>query len=359
MSAGDAHSGGGTTAHDPALQDQKTSQDLSVASGEPSQQAVSCVKVSYGRCAPIGITELLVRRARQEPPGVRLAMLHIWRAVLASLRANPQPYEPQWTEADLNPDASIMPEDRARAEAAADEALAPCKICVVDLQTFLKLVVRRAVLAAKPNGDLWLAVEIEHNGNYAFIATKTKDWLRKTKEGIKITIPLALQENLRRLGIDVDADPRDLYVELTRRAEYYNTVPDAYLRPILMRIVERLQSSPHLARCSRDNHVIYVAAELFRESAWYFNAYVGLGRNALYGALRRHGLLASPTTVPVILLDELGTKVKKRALAFDVNRLSEFVESDISEICRMSAVLAAAAAEDAEEPQTPLGGGHD
>ena len=332
MSAGGIHDGAGGTAQPPALQDQKLSQDLNVASGEPSQQAVSCVKVSYGRCAPIGITELLVRRARQEPPGVRLALLHIWRAVLASLGANPQPYELQWTEADLDPDATITPEDRIRAEVAADETLAPCRVCVLDLYTFLKSVVRRAVLAARPNGDLLLAVELEHNGSYAFVVTKLKDWVRKTKEEVKTVVPFNLQENLRRLGLDVDADPRDLYVELTRRAEYYATVADAYLKPILLQVIEKLKVTPHLAKCSRDGHVIYVANELFRSSAWYFNAFVGLGRNSLYEALRRHGLLTSPTTVSMYLLDEYGSRKKKRALAFDADRLSEFIAHDVSEI---------------------------
>jgi len=358
MSAGDAHSRGGAAAHDPALQDQKTSQDLSVASGEPSQQAVSCVKVSYGRCAPIGITELLVRRARQEPPGVRLAMLQVWRTLLAGLGVNPQPYEPQWVYADLDPDASITPEDRARAEAAADEALAPCKVCTVDLPTFLKSVVHRVVLASKPNGELLLAVELDYNGNYAFVVTKIRDWLRKTKEGVKYVVPLNLHENLRRLGLDVDADPRDLYAELTRHAEHYATVVDAYLKPILLQVVEKLKATPHLAKCSRDGHVIYVANELFRSSAWYFNAFVGLGRNSLYEALRRHGLLTSPTTVSMYLLDEYGSRKKKRALAFDADRLSEFIEYDVAEICQASAMLAAAA-EDEEGLQTPLDGGHD
>jgi len=338
MSAGGAHNGAGNAVQLPALQEQKTSQDLNIASPASGAEVI-CVKVSYGRCAPTGITELLVQRAKQEPPGVRLALLNIWRAIMASLGAKLQPFEPLWVEADLDPQAVVTAEDRARAEAAAEEALAPCRICVTDLQTFLRSVVRRVALAARPNGDLLLVVELSYGGGYAPVATKLTAWVRKTKEGLKFDIPLVLQENLRRLGIEVAADPQELYIELTRRADYYESLADAYLKPILLQAVEKLRTSPHLAKCNRSRGVIYIAAELFRTSTWYFDAYVGLGRNTFYEALRRHGLLASAATVPVDLYDEYGSRVKKRALAFYIDRLSEFIEYDVESICRASAGL--------------------
>jgi len=348
MSAGLTSGGAGGAAQNPALQGVETSQILNVVHAAPDAE-VKCVKVSYSRCAPLGITELLVKRAKQEPPGVRLALLAIWRTIMASLGAKIQFFEPLWAEADLDPQAVVAPEDRARAEAAAEEALAPCRLCVVDLSTFLKLV-RRATLAARPNGDLILAVEVEYGGNAVIVATKLSKWIRETKEGVKYVIPLVFRENLRRLGLEVEADPYDLYVELTRRAEQYDTIADAYLKPILLQAVEKLRASPFLARCSRDGNVIYIATELFRMSTWYFDAYVGLSRNSLYEALRRHGLLASPATVPVDLYDEYGNRVKRRALAFHVDRLTEFIEYDVESICRAGAEL------EAEEEAAPDGG---
>ncbi len=345
MSAGDARGGAGNTASRTALQEQKTSENLKVASAALG----ACVKITYSRCSPLGITELLVERARQEPPGTRLALLAIWRAIMGSLGAKPQPLEQLWIRADLDPQAVVTPEDRARAEAAAEEALAPCRLCVVDLPTFLKLV-RRASLVSRPGGDLILIVEVEYSDSAVTVAAKVTKWVRETKEGIKYTVPLTFRENLRKLGLDVDVDPRDLYLELVRLADYYDTVADAFLRPILLQAVEKLKVSPFLAKCSRDGRVIYVAAELLRTSMWYFNAYVGLGRNTLYEALRRHGLLASPTTVPVDLYNEFGTKVKKRALAFLIDRLSEFIEYDAELICRASAGLGDEDVESGEEP---------
>lgn len=265
-------------------------------------------------------------------------MLHVWRVLMASSSAKLQSLEQLWIKADLDPQAVVTPEDRARAEAVAEEALAPCKLCVVDLPTFLRLV-RRATLAARPNGDLTLVIEIEHNGDVAVVATRLSAWVRQTKEGIKHVVPLSLRENLRRLGLEVDADPYDLYIELTRRAEYYATVADVYLRPIVLQALEKLKASPHLAKCTKGGGVIYIAAELFRAAAWYYDSHVGLGRNTLYEALRRHGLLAAPTTVSVVLTDEFGSRVKKRALAFLIDRLSDFVEFDVSSICRAATGL--------------------
>jgi hypothetical protein len=305
----------------------------------------------------VGITEILVERAKREPPGVRMAILRLWRLIMSGRGVKISSLEPLWTEADLNPDANPTPEDSIRAEAVVDEALTPCKICAVDLPTFLKAVVRRAALASKPNGDLLLAVEMEHNGAHAIVTTKLTAWMHRTKDGMRFAVPLIFQENLKRLGLEVEADPRDLYVELTRRAEYYNTVVDAYLKPILLQVIEKLKASPYLSRCSRDRTVIYIAAELFRTSVWYFDAYIGLGRNTLYEAFRRHGLLASPTTVPVDLTDEYGIPTKKRALAFYVNRLSEFVEYNVDMICRAAAGLGDVAAGD-EEPEAAQDGDH-
>jgi len=350
MSAGLASGGAGGAAQNPALQETKTVQNLSIAPAAPGS-GVSCVRVTYDRCSPIGITEILVERAKKEPPSVRMAMLRLWRLMMSGRGVKISSLESLWTGADLDPDATPTPEDNQRAEAVVDEALTPCKICIIDLQTFLKQVVRRVALAAKPNGDLLLAVEMEHNSAHVIVTTKLTAWMHRTKEGTKFVVPLIFQENLKRLGLEVEADPRDLYVELTRRAEYYNTVADAYLKPVLLQVIEKLKASPYLSRCSRDRTVIYVAAELFRTSAWYFDAYVGLGRNSLYEALRRHGLLASPATVPVDLYDEYGNRVKRRALAFHVDRLSEFIEYDVESICRASAGL------EAEEEAAP-GGGH-
>jgi hypothetical protein len=257
---------------------------------------------------------------------------------MVGLGAKLQSLEQLWVKAELDPEATVTPEDRARAEAAAEEALAQCRLCVVDLPTFLRLV-RRATLAARPNGDLTLVVEVEYNGDVAAVATKLSAWIKQTKEGIKHVVPLVFRENLRRLGLEVDADPYDLYIELTRRAEYYDTITDAYLKPILLQVLERLKTSPHLAKCTRDGRVIYIAAELFRTASWYFDSSVGLGRNKLYEAFRRHGLLASSTTVSVVLCDEFGNRVKRRALAFHVDRLSEFAEYDVSSICQAAAGL--------------------
>jgi hypothetical protein len=349
MSAGQARNGVGGAAQNPALQGVETSQILNVVRAAPDAE-VKCIKVSYSRCAPLGITELLVKRARQEPPGVRLALLAIWRTIMASLGAKVQLFEPLWVDADLDPQTVVTPEDRARAETAAEEALAPCRLCVVDLSTFLKLV-RRATLVSKPSGDLILMVEVERAGNVAIIATKISKWVKETKEGVKYAVPLTFRENLHRLGLDVDADPRDLYLELVRLADHYDTVADAYLKPVLLQAIEKLKVSPFLAKCSRDGHVIYIATELFRSLVWYFNSHVGLGRNSFYEALRRHGLLASPTTVPVDLYDEYGNRVKKRALAFYIDRLSEFIEYNVESICQAASGLEA----EGEEQET---GGH-
>ena len=355
MSAGGTRGGaGGHAASTPALQETKTVQNLNVASAAPGS-GVSCVRVTYDRCSPVGITEILVERAKKEPPGVRMAMLRLWRLMMSGRSVKISSLEPLWAEADLDPDTNPTPEDNQRAEAVVDEALTPCKICAIDLQTFLKQVVRRAALAAKPNGDLLLAFEMEYNGLRAFVATKLSAWVRRTKEGTKFTMPLAVQENLRRLGLDVEADPYELYLELARRAEYYDMIPDMYLRPILLQMLEKLKASPYLARCSRDERIIYTAAELLRQSVWLFNAYVGFGRNSLYEALRRHGLLAAPATVPVDLHDEYGNRIKKRAVAFLVDQLSEFLEYDVALICRMAGELWSEAAESGREP---LSDGH-
>jgi len=351
MSAGGARGGaGGHATQPPALQETKTVQNLSVAPAAPGS-GVSCVRITYDRCSPIGITEILVERAKKEPPSVRMAMLRIWRLMMSGRNVKTSSLEPLWAEVDLDPDVNPTPEDNQRAEAVVDEALTPCKICVVDLPTFLKVVVRRATLASKPSGDLLLALELEYNGRRAFIVTKLSAWVRRTKEGPKFTVPFSLQENLRQLGLDVEADPQELYLELTRRAEYYETIVDAYLRPILLQAIEKLRASPYLSRCSRDRRVIYIATELFKTLGWYFDAHIGLGRNMLYEAFRRHGLLASPATVPVDLYDEYGSRVKKRTLAFYIDRLSEFLEYDVESICRVSAGL------EAEEEAAP-GGDH-
>jgi hypothetical protein len=334
MSAGQARNGAGAVAQNPALQVVEALQNLNVA----PDVGVKCVRVTYGRCSPLGITKLLVERAKREPPSVRLALLGVWKAVMVSLDVGRQPLELLWVNADLDPQAVPTPEDRSRAEAAAEEALAPCKVCVVDLDTFLGLV-RRATLASKPGGELILVAEVEYGGNVAVVATKVNKWVKETKEGVRYVLPLTFRENLRRLGLEVDADPRDLYIELIRLAEHYDTVADAYLRPILLQAIEKLKTSPFLAKCGRDGRVIYIAAELFKSLVWYFNSHVGLGRNSFYEALRRHGLLASSTTVPVDLYDEYGSRVKRRALAFHIDRLSEFIEYDVESICRASAGL--------------------
>jgi hypothetical protein len=292
---------------------------------------------------------MLVQRAKQEPPAVRLALLDIWRAITAGLGAKPQPFEPLWVEADLDPQAVVTPEDRARAEIAAEEALATCRLCVVDLPTFLKLV-RRTTMVSKPGGDLILIVEVEYGGGAITVATKVAKWIREAKEGAKYVVPLTFRENLSQLGLEVDAGARDLYLELVRLADRYDTVVDAYLKPICLQAIEKLKTSPFLAKCSRDRRVIYIAAELFRTLVWYFNSHVGLGRNSFYEALRRHGLLTSPTTVPVDLYDEYGSRVKKRALAFYVDRLSEFIDYDVDVICRASAVV------EAEDEERETGG---
>ena len=335
-SAGQPRDGGAEhVAQTPALQQLETLQNINVAQNAP-QSEPTCIQHTYERCSAIGITEALIERAGKEPPGVRLALLQIWRMLMAKFGNKAQPLEQMWVKADLDPQAVVTPEDRARAEAAAEEALASCRLCVVDLVSFLQLV-RRVTLAAKPNGDLTLVVEVEYNGDVAVVATKVSAWVRETKEGTKYVIPLVFRENLRRLGLEIDADPHDLYIELMRRGEYYATVVDAYLRPILLQVLEKLKASPHLAKCTKDGKVLYISSELFRTMSWFFDSSIGLGRNKLYEALRRFGLLAAPSTVSVYMLDEYGAKVKKRALAFFINRLSEFLEYDVAQICHATA----------------------
>jgi len=358
MSAGPAHGGAGNAAAGPALQNLQTSSDINVASNAAGGE-VKCVRITYDRCAPLGITDLLIERAKREPPGVRLALVHIWRALMTSLGVKPQPLEERWVNADLDPQATITPEDRRRAEVVAEEALAPCRVCMVDLATFLQLV-RKVTLAARPNGDLTLVVEVEFNGDVAAVATKLSAWIKQSKEGPKYIVPLVFRENLRRLGLAVDADPHHLYLELFRRAEYYSTVPDAYLKPVILQVLDKLKAAPFLAKCRKDGRIIYIASELFRTALWYFDSHVGLGRNQLYNAFRRHGLLASFASVSIILSDEYGNRVKKRTLPFLIDRLEEFVEYDVSEICRAAAELGGGEdVESGEERQALLNGGHD
>jgi len=310
------------------------------------EQSVECLKQTYGRCSPFGITELLVERAKREPAGVRLALVQIWRTVLAGLGADPRQYEPMWIDAGLDPQAVITPEDRARAEAAAEEALEGCKLCAVDLGTFLRLV-KHVTLAERPDGDTILVVEVAYGGAEATVATKTSQWIKERKDEVKYAIPLVLRERLRQLGLMLDIDAFELYVELTRRAERYQQVADAYLRPILLHAIEALRASPYQVKCSRDRRVIYIATDLFKTALWYFNSHVELGKKRLYAAFRRHGLLAYPDSVAVTLIDEYGEKVRKRALAFFAERLAEFIEADVQSLCKRAAM----AEEEEGEPQ--------
>jgi hypothetical protein len=355
MSAGDTHSGGETAVHGSALQEEKTPRDLNVtttALGGSDRDELACIKVHYEKCSPLDITELIVKRAKSEAPGARLAMTHLWRAIIGKLGADAAPLEELWVEADLDPTAGVASEDWTKAHAAVEEALAPCRVCVVDLKTLLEKIVRRAVVARKPNGELVLAVDLEYNGQYAFVATKLSAWRRKTKDGGKYVVPDVLVDNLQQLGIEVEADPIHILRGLMVRAERYETVIDAYLRPILQQVLEKLRVAPHLAKCTRDGRVLYIAAELFRSFAWFFNANVGLGRNALYESLRRLGLLAASSTMSIYMTDEYGRQIKKRALPFDANRLSDFVEFDVAEFCRWTALLAGAVEDGGEEQQT-------
>jgi hypothetical protein len=294
---------------------------------------VECTKVTFGRCSALGITEALVERARREPAGVKLALLALWRSVIASLKADMKSLEPLWLEAGLDPQAAISAEDRARAEVVAEEALAGCRLCVVDLPTFLKLV-RRITLAERPDGDAMLVVDVGYNGDEVGVATRLTAWIKEKKDETQYVIPLILRERLRQLGLALDVDAHDLYVELVHRAERYQVTADAYIKPILLHAVEALRASPHLAKCTKDNRVIYIASELFRTSRWYFDSKVGLGRNKLYLAFRRHGLLTRAETVVVEFVDEYGEKVRRRALAFRIDRLSAFIEFDVSQLCK-------------------------
>jgi len=302
-------------------------------SGELDSAEIQCLKTTYERCSALSITEALVARARQEPPGVRLALLAVWRTVLAGLGADVKSFEPLWVEAGLDPSAAVTSDDRARAEAVAEEALAGCRLCIVDLPTFLKLV-RRITLAERPDGDAMLVVDVGYNGDEVSVATRLTAWIKEKKDETQYVIPLILRERLRQLGLALDVDVHDLYVELVHRAERYQVTADAYIKPILLHAVEALRASPHLAKCTKDNRVIYIASELFRTSNWYFNSRVGLGRNKLYHAFRQHGLLARAETVVVELVDEYGEKVRRRALAFQIDRLSAFIEFDVSQLCK-------------------------
>jgi hypothetical protein len=301
--------------------------------GPVEVNGVRCIRKTLARCSPLGITNAAVERVRGEPPAVKKAAHLVWREVMAGLGARPGDYEPLWVAAGLEPVESLTQEDLRRGRQLVEEALKECEVCVVDLATFLSLV-EHVAIAERARGEPVLVVELDYRGRPAVVVTKPSDWVKRTKDGLRYVMPLTLQERLRMLGLAVDAAAEHLYIELTRRAEHYALIVDAFVRPILWRALQQVKTDPSAARCTRDRRVIYIATDVIKEQRWAFDAHVGLGRNSFYRALRRLGLLASAqSTVPARFVDEYGNPVEKRALALSAERLGEFLEVNIGQLC--------------------------
>ncbi|MCC6021205.1 MAG: hypothetical protein LM577_07565 [Thermoproteaceae archaeon] len=313
---------------------------------------VRCIKRTFERCSPLGVTTAIIERVKGEPPGVKRAAHLIWHEIVGELGAKAADYELLWTAAGLEPIETVSREDLQRARQLVEEALKECEVCVVDLAAFLSLV-ERVVIAARPSGEPVLVIELSYRNHSVTVVTKLSAWVKRSKDEVKYVVPLTLRERLRLLGLAVDAPAEHLYLELTRVAERYEQVTDAFVKPILYRALQRARADPSAARCSRDGGVLYIAADIVREQVWAYDAHVGLGRNAFYRALWRLGLLAgSEPTVPVTFVGEHGEPVKKRALALSVERLAELLEVDVRQICDELEASLGAAGEEAHEAQS-------
>jgi hypothetical protein len=283
------------------------------------------------------MTEAIVAAVKEEPPAVKAAAVMAWRealgragyAVTASL-------ESMWLEAGLEPVSALTDADIKRARELVEKALEKCQVCVVDLPNFIKLVTRVA-LADDHTGPGRLAVEVEWNGHRVFVVTRITDWIRKKRDGVAFELPLALAERLRQIGIGLDLDPRALYLELTARAEHFNSIAEVYLRPMLLQLVEKLKADPGAYRCGAGGQILYVRRDALLQHAMAFDTQIALGRNSLYHALHGLGLTAGSGTITMRFIDEFGNSVVRRAVPFVVKRFVEFLDIDELSLCKAGA----------------------
>jgi len=296
---------------------------------------VTCLRVEYSRCSPLSITEAVVNAVKNEAPAIKKAAVAVWRELLgqAGYGGEAKSLEELWVQAGLEPVSAITDDDVRRAREVVEKALEKCKLCVVDLQNFTKLLTRVA-LAVDPAGPGRLAVEVEYGGQRVLIVTKVNEWIRKTKDGVKYDLPLTLQERLRQIGIGLDLDSKAAYLELTARAERFNSIAEMHIRPMLLQIVEKMRADPSAYRCSAGGQILYVRADALLQYAMAFDAQIALGRNSLYRTLHRLGLTAGGSTVTVRFTDEFGNSVVRRAVPFIVKRLVEFLDIDELSICK-------------------------
>jgi hypothetical protein len=283
------------------------------------------------------MTEAVVSAVKGEAPAVKKAAVTVWRELLgqAGYSGEAASLEELWIQAGLEPVVAITDDDVRRAREVVEKALEKCKLCVVDLRSFVKLL-SRVALAADPTGPGRLAVEVEYGGQRLLIVTRISEWIRKTKDGIKHEIPLAFQERLRQIGVGLDLDPKALYLELTARAEHFNSVAEIYIKPALLQIVEKLKADPSAYKCGAGGQILYVRTDALLQFVMAFDAQIALGRNSLYRVLHGLGLTAGGT-VTVRFTDEYGGSVVRRALPFVVRRLVEFLDIDELTLCKAHA----------------------
>jgi len=322
------------------------------ASENKSLASITCLRVSYSRCSPLSMTEAVVSAVKGEAPAIKKAAVAVWRELLsqAGYSSETTSLEELWLAAGLEPVSAITDDDVRRAREVVEKALEQCKVCVVDLRNFVRLL-SRVALAADPTGPGRLAVEVEYGGQRALIVTRVTEWIRKTKDGIKYEIPLALQERLRQVGVALDVDPKLLYLELTARAERFNSVAEIYIRPALLQIIEKLKADPSTYKCGAGGQIIYVRTDALLQFAMAFDVQIALGRNSLYRALHALGLTAGGT-VTVRFTDEYGGSVVRRALPFITKRLLAFVDLDEVPLCK-AGMGEAEAVEEAGGQQPP------
>lgn len=299
---------------------------------------ITCHRIEYSRCSALSITEAVVGAIRNEAPSVKKAAVAVWRELLgqAGYGGEAASLEELWMQAGLEPVNAITDDDVRRAREVVEKALEKCKLCVVDLQSFTKLV-SRVALAMDPTGPGRLAVEVEYGGQRILIVTKITEWIRKTKDGVKFDLPLTLQERLRQIGLGLDLDPKAAYLELTARAERFNSIAEMHIRPMLLQIVEKMRADPSAYRCAAGGQILYVRADALLQYAMAFDAQIALGRNSLYKTLYRLGLTAGGSTVVTRFTDEFGASVVRRAVPFIVRKLIEFLDLDELPVCRAGA----------------------
>jgi hypothetical protein len=297
------------------------------------------------------MTEAVVAAVKEEPPAVKAAAAMAWREALGRAGyAATASLEELWVRAGLEPVSALTDADIKRARELVEKALEKCQVCVVDLPNFIRLVTR-AALADDHTGPGRLAVEVEWRGHHVFVVTKITEWIRKKKDGLAFEIPLALLERLRQVGIELDLDPHALYLELTARAEHFNSVIEMHIRPLLLQIIEKLKADPTAYKCGAGGNILYVRADALLQYAMAFDAQIALGRNSLYKTLHRLGLTASGT-VTVRFTDEYGGSVVRRALPFITKRLLALLDLDELPLCK-AGMGEAEAVEEAGGQQPP------